>query len=328
MKRKTLLNFVKTNQEVLFNILSHTFEVDRNEFNEIMFQIMSINFDYDSFYGSLYQNEKFYECFKIENLIILKNFLLQIGLDDKNLKRVINDVPEIILLSTRIDSIYPLFKCDDFKGLAFLNGDSFKSFMLPNIIDFYKVKRFREYDFNIEYERLLRLEYYNQYENKDTVNQLVDGLNRNDVMMYYGLTINSTLQDKFDALASVFDQFNYYFLKPRNLLIERKAKQTAVDENQMYCCDLCAKKAYDSSFISTRHIIPLHQGGKDDIYNLTCLCDECHDRVERNNVDLARTEQILESLKRRVFDNYPQYRNILTAWFNISEDSYSRARLM
>ena len=328
MKRKTLLNFVQTNQEYLFNALNTTFGIDKLEFNEIMFQIMSINFDYDSFYGSLYQDVSFYECFKIENLMILKNFLMQIGLDDKNLKRVINDVPEIILLSTRIDSIYPLFKCDDFKGIAFLHGDSFKSFMLPQIIDFYKVKRFRDYDFSIEYERLLRLEYYNQYENKETVSQLVDGLSRNDVMNYYGLTINSTLQDKFNALASVFDQFNYYFLKPKNLLLERKAKQTALDEYQMYCCDLCGKKSIDADFLSTRHIVPLQQGGKDDIYNVACLCDECHDRVERNNVDMAKTEQILSALKRRVFDPYPQYRNIMTAWFNMTEESYSQARLM
>lgn len=326
MKRMNLLNYVKTNQESLFSVFSSTFVVDKIEFNEIMFQIMSINFDYDEFYGPLYQNDSFFDCFKVENLTGLRNFLMQIGLDEPNLKRVINDVPEIVLLSTRIESIYPLFKCDDFKGVAFLQGDSFKSFMLPKIIDFYKVKRFRDYDFSIEYERLISLEYHNQYENKETVVQLMETLTRNDVMIYYGLSVNSTLQDKFDALASVFDQFNYYFLKPRNLLIERKAKQTAIDENQMYCCDLCAKKSMDSSFLSTKHIVPLHQGGKDDIYNLACLCDECQGRVERNHVDLARTEQILSALKRRVYDNYPQYQNVLLSWFNISNESYGRVR--
>ena len=96
----------------------------------------------------------------------------------------------------------------------------------------------------------------------------------------------------------------------------------------MYCCDLCGKKSIDADFLSTRHIVPLQQGGKDDIYNVACLCDECHDRVERNNVDMAKTEQILSALKRRVFDPYPQYRNIMTAWFNMTEESYSRARLM
>ena len=74
MKRKTLLNFVQTNQEYLFNALNTTFGIDKLEFNEIMFQIMSINFDYDSFYGSLYRDVSFYECFKIENLMILKNY--------------------------------------------------------------------------------------------------------------------------------------------------------------------------------------------------------------------------------------------------------------
>lgn len=322
MKKMNLLNYVKTNQDNLFSVFNSTFSVDKLEFNEIMFQIMSINYDYDEFYGLLYQNESFYNCFNVENLINLRNFLMQIGLDEGNLKRVINDVPEIILLSNSTESIYPLFKCDDFKGIAFLQGNSFKAFMLPKIIDVFKVKKFRNYDFNIEYERLIRLEYYNEYENKETVIQLMETLTRNESMIYYGLSINSTLKDKFDALASVFDQFNYYFLKPRNLLIERKAKQTALVENDMYCCDLCAKKSKDSKFLSTKHIIPLHLGGKDDIYNLTCLCNECQDRVVRNSVNLAKTEQIISALKRRIYDQYPQYRNVMLACFNVSENGY------
>lgn len=323
MKRETLLNFVKKNQEVLFSIFNSVFVIDKLEFNEIMFQIMSINFDYDEFYGKLYQNESFYDCFKIENLTGLRKFLMQIGLDDQNLKRVINDVPEIVLMSNKIDSIYPLFKCDDFKGIAFLNGDTFKAFMLPKVIDFFKVKKFRNYDFNIEYERLISLNYYNEYENKETISQLMDTLNRNDSMVYYGLTINSSLKDKFDALANVFDQFNYYFLKPRNLLVDRQAKQTAVDENQMYCCDLCGKKSIDSNFIETKHIIPLTQGGKDDIYNLACLCEECQGRVEHNHVNMAKTQQILSALKRRIYDNYPQYRNVMFSTFSISDAGYA-----
>ena len=204
MKKMNLLNYVKTNQDNLFSVFNSTFSVDKLEFNEIMFQIMSINYDYDEFYGLLYQNESFYNCFNVENLINLRNFLMQIGLDEGNLKRVINDVPEIILLSNSTESIYPLFKCDDFKGIAFLQGNSFKAFMLPKIIDVFKVKKFRNYDFNIEYERLIRLEYYNEYENKETVIQLMETLTRNESMIYYGLSINSTLKDKFDALASVF----------------------------------------------------------------------------------------------------------------------------
>ncbi|MBQ4634065.1 MAG: HNH endonuclease [Bacilli bacterium] len=150
----------------------------------------------------------------------------------------------------------------------------------------------------------------------------METLNRNDSMIYYGLTINSTLKDKFDALANVFDQFNYYFLKPKNLLVERQAKQTAVDDNQMYCCDLCGKKSADSSFLGTKHVIPLHMGGKDDIYNLACLCDECQDRVVRNSVNMAKTHQILCALKRRIYDNYPQYQNAMLACYNMSDVSF------
>lgn len=326
MKRMDLLNFVKTNQDMIYTNFSTVFSLDKIETNEVIFQIMSINFELDEFYIQLYRDESFYDCFKIEHLTSLRNFLMQIGLDETNLKRVINDVPEIVLLSNKIESIYPLFKCDDFKGVALLQGNTFKSFMLPKIIDFYKVKKFRNYDFNIEYERLIRLEYYNEYENKDTVMELMETLNRNDTMTYYGLNNESTLKDKFDALANVFDQFNYYFLKPKNLLIERKARQTALGPDQKYCCDLCGKKSEDSKFLGTKHIIPLHQGGKDDIYNLACLCDECQGRVERNNVNMARIEQILSALKRRLYDNYPQYRNVLLSWFNISETSYTYTR--
>ncbi len=318
MKKMDLLNYVKSNQETINKNFYDIFSLDKTEVNEIMFQIMSINFSQDEFFSQIYKDETFYNCFKMENLTSLRNFLMQIGLDNQNLKRVVTDVPEIILLSDKIESIYPLFKCDDFKGITFLQGNSFKSYMLPKIIDFYKVKKFRNYDFNIEYENLIRLEYYNEYENREPVAQLMETLNRTESMTYYGLSNTSTLKDKFDALASVFDQFNYYFLKPRNTLIERKARQTAMDENKMYCCDLCAKKFEEQSDINTRHIIPLNQGGKDDIYNITCLCDECQDRVEVRNVNLAKTEQIMSSLRRRIYNNYPQYHNVLLAWFNIN----------
>ena len=183
MKKMNLLNYVKTNKETLYSVFNNTFELTEIEFNEVIFQLLSIDYERDPFYSSLYQNETFYECFNVENLTNLRNYLMQIGLDDVNLKRVINDVPEVILLSSKIDCIYPLFKCDNFKGIALLQGDSFKSFMLPNIIDFYKVKRFRDYDLNIEYERLIRLEYFNQYENKDTVNSLIGTLTKAETMI-------------------------------------------------------------------------------------------------------------------------------------------------
>ena len=52
------------------------------------------------------------------------------------------------LLSNKIESIYPLFKCDDFKGVAFLQGNTFKSFMLPKIIDFYKMWLMKKFNGN------------------------------------------------------------------------------------------------------------------------------------------------------------------------------------
>lgn len=324
MGKLVLLNFVKQNRDALLQIFNSTFLVNEQEFNEIIFQILSIDFEKDDFYAELFRSEHFYECFNIENLMNLRNFLMQIGLSDVSLKRVINDVPEIVLLSNKTESIYPLFKCDDFKGIAFLQGNYFKSFMLPKLIDFYKVKRFRNYDFSIEYDSLLQLEYYNQYENKETVSGLIDSLGRTDVMVYYGLTSSSSLKEKFDALATVFDQYNYYFYRPKNLLLERKAKQTAVDENGMYCCDLCSKKSMDPEFLSTKHVVPIQMGGKDDIYNVACLCDECQERVANNSINLAKTEQILYGLKRRIYDHYPQYRNVLLSWFNISSSSYER----
>ena len=70
----------------------------------------------------------------------------------------------------------------------------------------------------------------------------------------------------------------------------------------------------------TRHVISLVQidDTKDDIYNLACLCNDCQDRVVRNSVNMAKTYQILCALKRRVYDNYPQYRNVMLSWYNMS----------
>ena len=79
MKKMNLLNYVKTNKETLYSVFNNTFELTEIEFNEVIFQLLSIDYERDPFYSSLYQNETFYECFNVENLTNLRNYLMQKG---------------------------------------------------------------------------------------------------------------------------------------------------------------------------------------------------------------------------------------------------------
>jgi 5-methylcytosine-specific restriction protein A len=54
-------------------------------------------------------------------------------------------------------------------------------------------------------------------------------------------------------------------------------------------CVLCKVDGFFTRAVEVDHVIPLHQGGKDDATNLQSLCRECHERKTRT--DLGQRER-------------------------------------
>ena len=74
----------------------------------------------------------------------------------------------------------------------------------------------------------------------------------------------------------------------RNVDVSLNTKKRTMDENGFMHCDLCESlgiidESYSSNkstrMFETHHLIPLSEGGIDNLYNTTCLCPSCHTRI-------------------------------------------------
>ena len=48
-------------------------------------------------------------------------------------------------------------------------------------------------------------------------------------------------------------------------------------------CEMCGEfESFDTHSFDSHHIIPLSEGGVDNVYNTVCLCGNCHKRMHGN----------------------------------------------
>jgi len=133
--------------------------------------------------------------FNKEKLNNLKDFLLKLDMSTTKLKKMIINTPQILLYSTRINLIYPIFKNDEFKGYALINNDKFKSYSISNI---------NQNDFSSE-------GYYEFYNYDYIVNQMLEQLNREDIKEELKIENNADLKTKFNSLVREYSMKNYHF---------------------------------------------------------------------------------------------------------------------
>lgn len=82
--------------------------------------------------------------------------------------------------------------------------------------------------------------------------------------------------------ASIFDYDNKIKTK-RNPKVSLNTKLRTIQNGGAIKCEMCGEfESFDTKSFESHHIIPLSQGGIDNIYNTVCLCGNCHKRMHSN----------------------------------------------
>ena len=312
MITKELAESLILNIDKIYQNMNKVFNISYEELAKIISHIIYI--DKDDFYKNIIKYESLM-CFAEKNLNKLKDYLSEMTDDDNLIKKIIINIPEIILFSDKCTNIFPLYKANEFKGIVLLNKEKYKAY--DYYPDFFNSNQKIIYDGNINMYRLKTRN--NIQESEIIVQSMLELLSRNDIMDYYGLNENSSLTDKFYALSSRYNKRNYYFYKTENPLIGLKSKLTTCQEDKKYHCDICNKGFSDLKELKTYHIIPLDNGGVDEIYNIVCLCERCNSFIKSNDMNTDYNEKLIEILKSRIQRKIPGYSNKVNSYFKKNE---------
>jgi len=93
----------------------------------------------------------------------------------------------------------------------------------------------------------------------------------------------------------------------RNPVVAAITKRRACDCDGNYCCELCGEKAFEPSLFHSHHMIPLGEGGVDNIYNTVCLCPNCHSIVHSKRITLSQRAGLYEKIRQHLLDDAPEY---------------------
>ena len=83
---------------------------------------------------------------------------------------------------------------------------------------------------------------------------------------------------------------SYDFSYPKNWDLIRKI----VYKRANYGCEYCGNCG---SKLNAHHLIPLSKGGKNELANLVCVCDQCHSILHHNNLKLEKKAELSIRLK-------------------------------
>ena len=66
--------------------------------------------------------------------------------------------------------------------------------------------------------------------------------------------------------------------------LEKGSKLFKIASNQKWICPLCGEPLFNGEEIETHHIVPVAEGGTDDMENLQHLHKACHKQVHKTQV--------------------------------------------
>ena len=84
---------------------------------------------------------------------------------------------------------------------------------------------------------------------------------------------------------------NYSY--PENWYLIRKI----IYKRANYTCEYCGNSG---SKLNAHHLIPLSKGGKNELANLVCVCDQCHSILHHSNLKLEKKSRIINPIKIRI----------------------------
>lgn len=126
-------------------------------------------------------------------------------LNEKEIKEIVLSSPQILLYSDRVEDIYNFYKFDEHKAIILVNGDQYKCY--------------RKEDSFVEYIDLINEDYkltiiealYNRIKDDPYyIDELINGIKREDIAEYYKINENFTLKEKLEKLNFKTDLKNYY----------------------------------------------------------------------------------------------------------------------
>ena len=157
-------------------------------------------------------------------------------------------------------------------------------------------RRFEEIDEEIKNDKALEC---SKYLLDDEEEQIIEEVNEPDDF----LVINdASIQSKIT----------------RNPKVSLFTKLRTRDEQGVMHCDLCGEFAsLDTRNFEAHHIIPLANGGIDNVYNTVCLCGNCHNRIHSKvPPTMFEIGRMLEKVRERVIKTTPYYLQKFDRLFN------------
>lgn len=302
MSNLNLFHYVKKNYKFIHDNIKQVFELEDEEVQLILSRIISLDPN-DPFYKDSLNLDTFLVHFEIDNLNRVKRIFNELSSDKELAKQTLIYTPFILLFSEKPENIFFMCKDSDIKGYTIIHNNEFKSYncisRLPK-----SIRDANNYD-------------ESNYENAFMVNSMLQSLQRKDVQEYYGIDENSTLEQKFYALSSNHNKRNYYFYKKRNPLLGVKALLSTLNKDDgKFHCDVCNSAFNSTDDLYIYHIKPLDNGGDDELYNISCLCSSCYDKAKKYALENASQTELIDGLKRRIKENFPDYINKVNSYFN------------
>jgi len=205
------------------------------------------------------------------------------------------------------------------KILSILNlpGNIDFSIDISNTMDLSKIVDIRELDELKEKHKQLSLEDIEKIGQRKTQIQKmlnIDSelqLESNDELSYtdFITQVNEALQtDKsFIELYECWKQTHKDTRVKRNPVVAAITKKRAQDKEGNYCCELCDAKSFESSDFDSHHMIPIGNGGIDNIYNTVCLCPNCHRYVHSGKMTLYHKNYLFKKIRNHLFEDNPEY---------------------
>ncbi len=197
MENKQFLSYLKNNMVKISLNFENVFSINFEEFSSLINTIIK-DVTFDEFYNKLLKKKTQFNSFEESSLLEIKKVFINLGLGELEIKKIILTIPDVILFSDKIEDIYPIYKSNEFKGIAFVNDNEYRAYSYS--------------------ESSYRLRYLNQILDSKTNNydyiieSLLNSLKRKDVREELNIKSDNELdlKDKFTVLTRIYSKKNYY----------------------------------------------------------------------------------------------------------------------